>query len=893
MAANVMLAGTTLTILGGANADIITVNRELLTDQLVVKDAGQEVGRFASAAITDLTISGGDGNDLIYVGPNVTQNATLNGDGNTAFFQIGGDTLVYRGSGVATINGGVGNDLLQSNSAANDTLNGGAGRDVLDGGLGQNQLTGGADPDIFLGSIGRDAITDLSPTDLDARTLPPADLINDPLLGLPPSANVTLTMSEVDTILQRATAATSSSDAIIAIVDRSGRILGVRAEDGVLAYINSLPPGTGVGQRDFFRVFAVDGAVAEARTAAFIGNNQAPLTSRTFQTTSETTLTQREIESYPSITDPNSTLRGPGFVGPLGLNDHFPRGVAFAPQVDQFAIEHTNRDSLFAVGPDNIKGTADDVQLLQRFNVNPAFIPGRILTPGATTDPFGRAQVLPPPESYGLASGLMPTAQARGLGTLPGGIPIYKKDPATGKLTQVGAIGAFFPGKTGFSDEENSTLDANYDPTKPDRSLEAEFIAFAALGGSSGSGFTFGALGGVSLPTGPDGTPNFDLPFGRIDLVGLTLDVFGPKGNNGPTILTNYGKAVGPGVVNGQLQTLLDPGLDNLYNGIGDVASATNLLNGTFVPEGYLVNPHGSADGSVTAADVQRMVFQAVQESLITRAAIRLPMDSNAVQVIAITAPDGELLGLFRMPDSTIFSLDVATAKARNAYYYASPALQPIDQLPGVPKGVAFTARTFRYLALPRFPEGNDGGPPGPFSQLQNDPGIDRSTPYFRKPVQPQDLFYDVVGTGLQVGPRQPASVFQAPLGFDSFNPGTNFHDTRNTGVIVGPGMFNNPLLNRNGALFFPGSIPIYKDLNGDGQKELIGGIGTSGDGVDQDDIITQAMGVGFEVPDALRADQFFFNGVRLPYAKFNRQPNINPYGSRILGNPLQARFLI
>src|SRR5262249_62277329 len=140
--------------------------------------------------------------------------------------------------------------------------------------------------------------------------------------------------------------------------------LGVRVEDGVLAYITTLTPGNGINpdgsvQRDFFRVYAIDGAVAKARTSAFLANNQAPLTSRTFQTTSQTTVIDREIHSYPSITDPNSTLRGPGFVAPLGLKDHFPPGVAFTPQVDQFAIEHTNRDTNFAIGPDNIQGAAN------------------------------------------------------------------------------------------------------------------------------------------------------------------------------------------------------------------------------------------------------------------------------------------------------------------------------------------------------------------------------------------------------------------------------------------------------------------------------------------------------------------------------------------------------
>ncbi|HBI46872.1 MAG TPA: hypothetical protein DDY78_29070, partial [Planctomycetales bacterium] len=70
----------------------------------------------------------------------------------------------------------------------------------------------------------------------------------------------------------------------------------------------------------------------------------------------------------------------------------------------------------------------------------------------------------------------------------------------------------------------------------------------------------------------------------------------------------------------------------------------------------------------------------------------------------------GAILGLFRMPDATIFSIDVAVAKARNeAYYNDATQLQPIDQVPGVAPGVAFTNRTYRYLAEPRFPEGIDG----------------------------------------------------------------------------------------------------------------------------------------------------------------------------------------
>jgi len=47
-----------------------------------------------------------------------------------------------------------------------------------------------------------------------------------------------------------------------------------------------------------------------------------------------------------------------------------------------------------------------------------------------------------------------------------------------------------------------------------------------------------------------------------------------------------------------------------------------------------------------------------------------------------------------------------------------------------------------------------------------------------------------------------------------------------------------------------------------------------SGDGVDQDDVTTVAGQQGYEVPATVpRADQVFVNGVRLPYQKFNRNP--------------------
>ncbi len=71
-----------------------------------------------------------------------------------------------------------------------------------------------------------------------------------------------------------------------------------------------------------------------------------------------------------------------------------------------------------------------------------------------------------------------------------------------------------------------------------------------------------------------------------------------------------------------------------------------------------------------------------------------------------------------------------------------------------------------------------------------------------------------------------------------------------------------------NGITIFPGGFPLYR--NG----QLIGAVGISGDGVDQDDIIGASGTIPFPAPAAIEADRFNFGGTRLPYAKFPRDPN-------------------
>ena len=75
------------------------------------------------------------------------------------------------------------------------------------------------------------------------------------------------------------------------------------------------------------------------------------------------------------------------------------------------------------------------------------------------------------------------------------------------------------------------------------------------------------------------------------------------------------------------------------------------------------------------------------------------------------------------------------------------------------------------------------------------------------------------------------------------------------------------PNVNQSGIVFFPGSVPLYK--NG----QLVGGIGVSGDGVEQDDLVSAAGATGFAPPLEIRADNIVIGDARLPFLKFPRNP--------------------
>lgn len=245
---------------------------------------------------------------------------------------------------------------------------------------------------------------------------------------------------------------------------------------------------------------------------------------------------------------------------------------------------------------------------------------------------------------------------------------------------------------------------------------------------------------------------------------------------------------------------------------------------------------------ALTAADVQTIIEHAAQQANITRAAIRQPLGSNARVSIAVVDAAGKVLGIFRQADAPVFGFDVSVQKARTAAFYSSANAGTLLRGAGLGSfvdraqadglmlngSVAFTDRAGGFLHRPFFPDGLNDTAAGPFSTEINE-----------------------------------WSPFNVGLQFELIK--TNLLATLGGATVPCTAIASIP----NGIQIFPGSVPLYK--NG----VLVGAVGISGDGVDQDDIISAAGGNGYSPAPAIRSDQVFVRGVRLPFLKFPRSPNL------------------
>ena len=217
----------------------------------------------------------------------------------------------------------------------------------------------------------------------------------------------------------------------------------------------------------------------------------------------------------------------------------------------------------------------------------------------------------------------------------------------------------------------------------------------------------------------------------------------------------------------------------------------------------------------LTQSEVINILSRAAYQTSITRAAIRLPIGvpmKAFITVVNNPNVDGiapTVLGTFRTGEATLFSWDVAVQKARTVVYYSRHDCLHFGL------NVAMSVRCVGFLAQCNYPPGIDGNAPGPFNGNQ-------------------EIF-----SGFSGNHCNPAGIRFINAGFNSALP--------------------------NGITIFPGAFGLYR--NG----VLVGAIGISGDGVDQDDLAGAAGTHDFLAPTAIRSDQFFYRGVRLPYAKFPR----------------------
>lgn len=293
----------------------------------------------------------------------------------------------------------------------------------------------------------------------------------------------------------------------------------------------------------------------------------------------------------------------------------------------------------------------------------------------------------------------------------------------------------------------------------------------------------------------------------------------------------------------------------------------------------------GGTDGAdiaqpITTAEANAILEEAFTVMTRARAQIRRPLDSRAQVTISLVDTRGRILGIVRSPDAPIFGTDVSLQKARTANFF-SGAFAASDLLASDGEGPLFVQRvrtflgdpnaltgTFAFadrsggnLSRPYFPDGEVGTPHGPLS----------------RPIEAFNPF----STGLQS-----ALVVANLARHVGFVSGSVAEDTPRNCTSL-PEIAGAGTRLDNGIQIFPGSVPVYRG------GTLVGGIGVSGDGIDQDDMISflglhnagVRTGSVNNAPKDIRADRIIVNvggrQVRLryincPFAPFLDDPTQN-----------------
>jgi len=429
-----------------------------------------------------------------------------------------------------------------------------------------------------------------------------------------------------------------------------------------------------------------------------------------------------------------------------------------------------------------------------------------------------------------------------GLAADPGGFPLYKN----GVL--VGAIGVMADGDYAF---DNNVLDINDDAE--------EVIAFAGMQGFA---------------------PPDAITADKISIDGTTLRFSDARADNLHPLQGDFA-AIAPALglliaVPGYTGGTIVPGVayGTEASGYRTAKPAEFAFPDAFVLSDGQGNDRypiqGATDAAavsqpLTAAEARALLEEAYRVMSRSRGQIRRPLDSRAQVTISVVDTYGAVLGLVRAPDAPVFGTDVALQKARTVAFFSNPlAAQQLqadldaevpdflqrardffaDQAVFTGK-TAFAARSIGNLSRPHFPDGEASRPAGPFG----------------RPIEDFNPF----ATGLQVALIK-SNLLQHAL----FVEGLPFSDTAQQCTLLPPAPSGQRRL-ANGMQIFSGGVPIYRG------GTLVGAIGVSGDGIDQDDMISflGANNAGLKVGSignaapAMRADNLVFNvgaGVRLRY---------------------------